>query len=361
MSESQPAIELIGATKRYGETVALESLDLRIMPGEFFCLLGPSGCGKTTTLNLIGGFIPLTSGQLLIEGRTVHDLPPHKRNVNTVFQNYALFPHMTVAQNVAFGLRMEKLPTAEVAGRTKEYLELVGLGKYAERLPQALSGGQQQRVALARALAKRPAVLLLDEPLGALDLKLRKQMQTELARIHRQVGTTFVFVTHDQEEALSMATTIAIMSGGRVLQQGSPREVYGHPANRFVANFVGDTNFLAGTVRRDGAGAAFELAGGNTVALKGTAPDGSATLMVRPEYLKLRAPSDPSPIRGLPGRIVNIAFLGNHSRVTVATSAGDVVAVVPHGTEDPTNETQRELGEEVCVWWHAENAALIQD
>jgi spermidine/putrescine transport system ATP-binding protein len=186
-------------------------------------------------------------------------------------------------------------------------------------------------------------------------------MQSELARIHRQVGTTFVFVTHDQEEALSMATTIAIMSGGRVLQQGSPREVYDHPANRFVANFVGDTNFLTGTIRRDGAAAAFELAGGNSVALNSAADAGEATLMVRPEYLKLRAVSDQSPIGGLPGRIVNIAFLGNHSRVTVATPAGDVVAVLPHGTEDPTNETQRQLGEEVCVWWHAENAALIQD
>ena len=220
-----------------------------IQPGEFFCLLGPSGCGKTTTLNLIGGFIPLSSGDLLIEGRTVNDLPPHKRNVNTVFQNYALFPHMTVAENVAFGLRMEKLSKADVTRRTGEYLELVGLSGLAGRLPSQMSGGQQQRVALARALAKRPAVLLLDEPLGALDLKLRKQMQTELARIHRQVGTTFVFVTHDQEEALSMATRIAIMSNGNVLQQGSPREVYDRPANRFVADFVGDTNFLAGTVR----------------------------------------------------------------------------------------------------------------
>jgi spermidine/putrescine transport system ATP-binding protein len=356
-----PAIELIGATKRYGDSVALDALDLKIRPGEFFCLLGPSGCGKTTTLNLIGGFIPLTSGELLIEGRTVRDLPPHKRNVNTVFQNYALFPHMTVAENVAFGLRMERLDAAEVKRRTREYLELVGLAPFAARLPQALSGGQQQRVALARALAKRPAVLLLDEPLGALDLKLRKQMQTELARIHRQVGTTFVFVTHDQEEALSMATRIAIMSGGKVLQLDTPREVYDKPANRFVASFIGDTNFLDGTVRSDGGRSVFDLAGGVTVDAPATDRGGAATLMVRPEYLKLRATGAGDDVRGLPGRVVNVAFLGNHSRVTVATSAGDVVAVVPHGTEDPTMETRRELGEEVCVWWHADTAALIRD
>jgi len=359
--ESTPAIELRHATKQYGEAVALDDVSITIAAGEFFCLLGPSGCGKTTTLNLIGGFIPLTSGDLLIEGRTVNDLPPHKRNVNTVFQNYALFPHMTVAENVAFGLRMEKLPRDEVTRRTNEYLELVGLAGLTQRLPSALSGGQQQRVALARALAKRPAVLLLDEPLGALDLKLRKQMQTELARIHRQVGTTFVFVTHDQEEALSMATRIAIMSGGKVLQQGAPREVYDLPANRFVANFVGDTNFVEGAVRRSDGRPVFELAGGTTVEAPRDATDGPATLMVRPEFLALRSIDAQDPGPAIRGRIVNVAFLGNHTRITVATVAGDVVVVRPHGTRDPTTDTQRDLGEEVCVWWRAENAALIRE
>src|SRR4051812_19682317 len=262
---------------------------MTIAAGEFYCLLGPSGCGKTTTLNLIGGFLPLTSGELLIEGRTVNDLPPHRRNVNTVFQNYALFPHMTVAENVAFGLRMENLPRSEIANRTREYLDLVGLSGLTNRLPTALSGGQQQRVALARALSKRPAVLLLDEPLGALDLKLRKQMQTELARIHRQVGTTFVFVTHDQEEALSMATRIAIMSGGQVLQQGTPREVYDRPANRFVANFVGDANFLDGTISRSDGRPTLRLADGYGVDAPADATEGPASLMVRPEFLKLRS------------------------------------------------------------------------
>ena len=356
-----PAVELIDAVKRYGDAVALDHVSLRIEPGEFFCLLGPSGCGKTTTLNLIGGFIPLSGGELRIDGRVVNDLPPHKRNVNTVFQNYALFPHMTVAQNVGFGLRMDGAADATVRTRTGEYLDLVGLAGYDQRYPQQLSGGQQQRVALARALIKEPAVLLLDEPLGALDLKLRKQMQLELARIHRQVRTTFVFVTHDQEEALSMATRIAIMSGGKVLQLGPPREVYDRPESRFVANFIGDTNFLDGTVRHVDGQAVMELAGGVTVDAPATDVVGTATMMVRPEYLKLRARDDAGTVRGLPGRIVNVAFLGNHSRVTVATAAGEVVAVVPHGTEDQMMETQRELGEEVCVWWHAGKAALIRD
>jgi spermidine/putrescine transport system ATP-binding protein len=238
---------------------------------------------------------------------------------------------------------------------------MVGLGGYGGRLPSQLSGGQQQRVALARALAKQPAVLLLDEPLGALDLKLRKQMQTELARIHRQVGTTFVFVTHDQEEALSMATTIAIMSGGKVLQQGSPREVYDRPANRFVANFVGDTNFIDGSVRHQAGSAQFVVEGGTAVELAGSAPEGPGTLMVRPEYLKLRPLEDTSGVAGIPGRVVNVAFLGNHTRVTVATPAGDLVAVIPHGVEDSTPESGPALGEEVCVWWRPDRAALIRD
>jgi len=364
LAESSPAIELRHATKLYGDAVALNDVSMVIEPGEFFCLLGPSGCGKTTTLNLIGGFIPLTSGDLRIEGRTVNDLPPHKRNVNTVFQNYALFPHMTVAQNVAFGLRMENLSGSEVASRTTEYLELVGLGGFTRRLPSQLSGGQQQRVALARALAKRPAVLLLDEPLGALDLKLRKQMQSELSRIHRQVGTTFVFVTHDQEEALSMATRIAIMSGGRVIQTGTPREVYDRPANRFVADFIGDTNFLLGTVRRDGGAPVFDV--GSAVVdvqddVQGEAQPGPATLMIRPEFLSLRRGDAIDGPRGLAGRVVNVAFLGNHTRITVSTAAGEMVVVRPHGTRDSTADTPRELGEEVCVWWRTENAALIRD
>jgi len=348
-------------TKRYGDVIALDDVSIDIEPGEFFCLLGPSGCGKTTTLNLIGGFIPMSTGELRIEGRTVNDLPPHRRNVNTVFQNYALFPHMTVAQNVAFGLRMEGLAADEVGRRADQYLELVGLGGYNQRQPSELSGGQQQRVALARALAKRPAVLLLDEPLGALDLKLRKQLQVELSRIHRQVGTTFVFVTHDQEEALSMATRIAIMSGGRVAQLGSPREIYDHPANRFVADFVGETNFIKGAIAMQDGRSIFEVGGGGRVEAPRGSKVGPATLMVRPEYLTFRSNDDPGPDPGIAGRIINVAFLGNHTRITLATDVGDIVVVRPHGTNVRSTSVEEEPGEEVRVWWPADDAAMIEN
>ena len=359
MPDTTPAIELRHAIKRYGETVAIDDVSMVIEPGEFFCLLGPSGCGKTTTLNLIGGFIPMTSGELRIEGRTVNDLPPHKRNVNTVFQNYALFPHMTVAQNVAFGLRMERLSSSEVTQRTGQYLELVGLAGLSGRFPSEMSGGQQQRVALARALAKRPAVLLLDEPLGALDLKLRKTMQSELSRIHRQVGTTFVFVTHDQDEALSMATRIAIMSGGKVAQTGTPREVYDRPVNRFVADFVGEANFLSCTIAREGGRAMVVLPDGERVVAPAGSSDGPATLMVRPESVAVRPVGESAAEPGLTARVANVAFLGNHTRITLTTAAGDIVAIRPHGTSVRSTHLLEELGEEVCVWWPADDAALI--
>jgi spermidine/putrescine transport system ATP-binding protein len=268
---------------------------------------------------------------------------------------------MTVAENVAFGLRMEKLTSAEVTRRTGEYLELVGLAGLSRRLPSEMSGGQQQRVALARALAKRPAVLLLDEPLGALDLKLRKNMQTELSRIHRQVGTTFVFVTHDQDEALSMDPRIAIMSGGRIAQTGTPREVYDKPVNRFVADFVGETNFLPGTVESNGSRPMFAMAGGDRVVAPSDSTPGPATLMVRPESVTLRALDAPAAEPGITGRIVNIAFLGNHTRITLTTAAGDIVAVRPHGTIVRSTHLVEELGEEVSVWWPADDAALIGD
>jgi spermidine/putrescine transport system ATP-binding protein len=359
MTDAPPAIELVNATKRYGDALALDDVSIRIEQGEFFCLLGPSGCGKTTTLNLIGGFIPLTSGELRIEGQRVNDLPPHKRNVNTVFQNYALFPHMTVAENVAFGLKMQSLAATEVSHRVTEYLDLVGLADFAKRLPSQLSGGQQQRVALARALAKRPAVLLLDEPLGALDLKLRKQMQSELTRIHRQVGTTFVFVTHDQDEALSMATRIAIMSTGHVTQIGTPREVYDRPVNRFVADFVGETNFIPGSVRMEDGRPVFEIPGDVRVWAPPGSTDGPGTLMVRPESLALRSPEETGDAPGIVGRIAGVAFLGNHTRINVTTKVGELVMVRPHGAGARSMEFQAEVGEEVCVWWDPADAALI--
>ncbi|MGZ4313344.1 MAG: ABC transporter ATP-binding protein, partial [Solirubrobacteraceae bacterium] len=251
-AQAAPAIELRGVSKHYRDLVALAPLDLEIREGEFFCLLGPSGCGKTTTLNLIGGFVEASGGEILIQGRRADRVPPHKRNVNTVFQNYALFPHLTVGDNVAFGLRMARVSRREARPRIDEALALVGLSELADRLPAELSGGQQQRVAVARALVNRPAVLLLDEPLGALDLKLRKRLQIELSQIHREVGTTFVFVTHDQEEAMAMADRIGVMNEGRLEQVGSPEEIYRRPATRFVADFIGGSNFLAVSRAGDG-------------------------------------------------------------------------------------------------------------
>jgi len=355
-----PAIELVGVTKRYGGAVALNDVSMEIAEGEFFCLLGPSGCGKTTTLNLIGGFIPLSSGELRIEGQRINDLPPHKRNVNTVFQSYALFPHMDVAENVAFGLRMESMASAERTKRVDEYLELVGLGGMADRKPNQLSGGQQQRVALARALAKRPAVLLLDEPLGALDLKLRRQMQGELARIHDQVGTTFVFVTHDQEEALSMATRIAVMSLGRVVQVGTPRDIYYHPVDRFVADFIGESNFLKGSVVNDGSSGFFDFgeAEGRVPLMYGERP-GPATLMVRPEALEV-GPLGSAPEAALRGTISQVAFMGNHTRITVDTAAGALVVHRSHSGGVRDDVQPGRPGEEACLWWPIEMATVLE-
>jgi spermidine/putrescine transport system ATP-binding protein len=359
-----PAIELVDVTKRYGDAVALDGISLQIESGEFFCLLGPSGCGKTTTLNLIGGFIPLTSGELRIEGRRVNDLPPHRRNVNTVFQNYALFPHMSVADNVAFGLRMEGLADVEVGRRVAEYLELVGLAEYRDRFPAQLSGGQAQRVALARALAKRPAVLLLDEPLGALDLKLRKQMQVELSRIHRQVGTTFVFVTHDQEEALSMATRIAVMAGGQVRQMGSPREIYQGPVDRFVADFIGESNFLDGRLAEEGVGSRFQLSDGTLVAAPTNATsarNGRVALMIRPESVGVgrQAPTGATPTVVIGGRATHVAFMGNHTRITVQTDAGILVALRFHGESDEQAVEEEMLDREVHVWWDPRESTVV--
>jgi spermidine/putrescine transport system ATP-binding protein len=357
-----PAIELVNVTKQYGDAIALDGISLRIDSGEFFCLLGPSGCGKTTTLNLIGGFIPLTAGELRIEGRVVNDLAPHQRNVNTVFQNYALFPHMTVAENVAFGLRMEGLDKHEIASRVDEYLELVGLGTYHDRYPTQMSGGQAQRVALARALAKRPAVLLLDEPLGALDLKLRKQMQVELARIHRQVGTTFVFVTHDQEEALSMATRIAVMSGGHVRQIGPPREIYLRPVDRFVADFIGESNFLDGTVTNGGGAPAFKLSNGTILPARSpsVSPNGPVKLMVRPESVSIGTapPNGERSPAVVKGRTSNVAFMGTHTRITVQTDAGTLVAI--HFRESDEGAVEEEMvDQEVHVWWDPRESTIV--
>ena len=272
-----------GIEKRYGDAVALCPLDLDIRDGEFFCLLGPSGCGKTTTLNMIGGFVEPSGGVVRIAGTDVTKLPPNRRPVNTVFQSYALFPHLNVIENVCFGLRMARVPKDEQRTTGREALDLVGLGTFAERPVGQLSGGQAQRVAIARALVNKPSVLLLDEPLGALDLKLRKRLQTELALIQRRVGTTFVFVTHDQEEAMALADRILILNEGRIEQIGTPEEIYRQPASLFAADFIGESNILRG--KKDGD--IFVLENGARVPLSAQAPDAVTSVVIRPEALRI--------------------------------------------------------------------------
>jgi spermidine/putrescine transport system ATP-binding protein len=319
-------IEIIGVTKVFGQGAAafraLEDIALDIRQGEFFTLLGPSGCGKTTLLRLIAGFEQPSVGRIRINGREVAGLGPNQRPVNTVFQSYALFPHMTVADNIGFGLKMQGKPKAEVRATTSEMLRLVRMAEMAGRRPAEISGGQQQRVALARALAPRPRVLLLDEPLSALDLKLRKEMQGELKRLQTETGITFVFVTHDQEEALTMSDRLAVMSGGRVLQVGSPLEIYNHPAERFVADFIGDTNFLQAEVKLvNGEMAEVALPGGST--RRASLPEGlrpvpgeTVTVVIRPEHARLGDPGD------LRGTVANAVFFGTDTHVHLRLEDG---------------------------------------
>jgi spermidine/putrescine transport system ATP-binding protein len=323
--------------------VALDSATLGIKPNEFFTLLGPSGCGKTTLLRLIAGFEQPTSGTILLDGEQIDRLPPFRRPVNTVFQSYALFPHMTVAQNVAFGLEMLGADKATISSRVADMLALVQMSSMAGRRPNQLSGGQQQRVALARALANSPKVLLLDEPLSALDLKLRKEMQIELKRLQKDTGITFIFVTHDQEEALTMSDRIAVMSGGRIQQVGTPREIYEEPATRFVADFIGETDFLtARLVARDGALGRYRLASGAEV--EGNAPDGVAegaevTLSTRPERLALAAADAPPAGPTLTGTLENVVYFGTDTtyHVTLDGEAGRLrVREQNHGGAAPT-------------------------
>jgi spermidine/putrescine transport system ATP-binding protein len=331
------AIELVGVEKEFtagGHDVrAVEHVDLRIAEGEFFSLLGPSGCGKTTTLRMIAGFEEPTAGQILLHGRDMVGVPPFRRDVNMVFQQYALFPHMDVFENVAFGLRRKRVDKGEIKRRVAEALALVELEGRERRKPRQLSGGQQQRVALARALVNRPRALLLDEPLGALDLKLRQAMQLELKRIQREVGITFVYVTHDQEEALTMSDRLVVMNAGRIEQLGRPRELYEHPATRFVANFIGTSNILTGRLERRG----------DTWALGGLGPDErvlvadagdlqpgqEVELAVRPEKVVLRAEQDPPPPdrTALRATVEEVVYLGTSTQYRTVTAGGTAVAV----------------------------------
>jgi spermidine/putrescine transport system ATP-binding protein len=328
LAVSQSAIEAKRVTKEFrgaGQDAvrALDDVSVTIRENEFFTLLGPSGCGKTTLLRLIAGFDFPTEGEILLYGHDIAPLPPFKRPVNTVFQNYALFPHMTVAQNIAFGLEMLGKPRAEIDARVAEMLRLVRMEDLAKRKTSQISGGQQQRVALARALAPQPKVLLLDEPLSALDFKLRKDMQIELKRLQLETGITFIFVTHDQEEALTMSDRIAVMSKGKILQIGSPREIYDHPSERFVANFIGETNFLQGEVQSvKGREARIKLPGGATIGAgfaDGMTPKGQVTVVVRPEHANLLKSAAKGDLRG---KLETAVYFGTDTHYHVALDGG---------------------------------------
>jgi spermidine/putrescine transport system ATP-binding protein len=368
-------VEILNVTKRFGDVVAVDHMTLSIARGTFYSLLGPSGCGKTTTLRMIAGFEQPTEGEILLAGQPVAGVPPYRRNVNTVFQHYALFPHMDVAQNVGYGLRQRKVGRGEEQRRVQEALELVRLAGYGKRRTWEMSGGQQQRVALARALVNRPTVLLLDEPLGALDLKLRKEMQLELKALQREVGITFVYVTHDQEEALTMSDAIVVMSEGRIQQHGTPEELYERPVNRFVANFIGVSNPIHGRILAfDAASRRAEIESDSGLRLTGTVTDPAAlpaqgdavTVAVRPERLRVDAAgTGNSEARSagwtvIDGRVHQGTYLGDQTEYRITTQfAGELIARRQNATGASTAQGPGP-GEPVKVSWHEEaNLVLV--
>ncbi len=348
-------VRLEGLTKRYGAATVVDDVTLEIPSGEFFTVLGPSGCGKTTTLRMIAGFERPDAGSILLDGVDVSRTPAHKRNVNTVFQSYALFPHRTVEENIAFGLRYKRCGRDETRRRVSEAMELVRLEELGARKPSQLSGGQQQRVALARALVLEPPVLLLDEPLGALDARLRVDLQVELKRIQEQLEVTFVYVTHDQDEALTMSDRLAVMRSGRIEQCGTPRELYEAPGTAFVANFLGAANLIPVSSRAQAGGA--ELTLGRFVLRSETAtpPDGGAMAMIRPEYVRLE-PQGASGDNRLPGMVEEIVYLGFHQHVSVRLATGALVrADVPNDGESP----EFEQGDAVTVHLREQNLRVL--
>jgi spermidine/putrescine transport system ATP-binding protein len=367
----QPAVELQDLVKQYvdpnGEVVtAVNQINLTIYDEEFFSLLGPSGCGKTTTLRMIAGLDMPSSGKILLFGEDVTDRPAYRRPVNTVFQRYALFPHMNVRDNVAFGLRMRHIPKDEIGDRVQAVLRLVQLEKLGERRPAQLSGGQQQRIALARALVNNPEVLLLDEPLGALDLKLRQAMQEELKRIQREVGITFIYVTHDQEEALTMSDRIAVMNEGNVLQVDKPYDIYEEPKTRFVADFIGETNFLRARVVENDAELTHVLLESGQVAQVATeglrfAADMPVTLAIRPEKIFVGAGEAPTVRNVFTGTVRNIVYFGTDTYYDVELP-GAVMVTARQQNEDYTGTAAAvALGDAVYVAWRAHNASLLTE
>ncbi len=360
--KSQIAVDINHVTKRYGTFTALQHMSLSIADNEFFTLLGPSGCGKTTLLRMIAGFEDVTEGEIYLFGDEIENLPPNKRPVNTVFQNYALFPHMSVTDNVAFGLEMLGRSKAEARTRAGEMLELVQLSQFANRKPSQLSGGQQQRVALARALAPQPKVLLLDEPLSALDLKLRQAMRYELKSLQRETGITFIFVTHDQEEALTMSDRIAVMSNGELQQLGAARDIYEAPHNVFVANFIGETNLLDVTVKHiTGGRATCDLGGDYALscdAIDGVSAGAQVHLSVRPERLYLSETATDA--EGLEGRVRDNIFIGTDIQTIVALNNGPEI-IVRTSNSDRGSSRIFEPGNAVHVNMEAGAARLLVD
>jgi len=352
------AVTIEGVTKRFGDVVAVDNIDLEIADGEFFAMLGPSGCGKTTTLRMIAGLEFPTSGSLKIFGDEVGTLPPNKRPVNTVFQNYALFPHMNVQDNVEFGLKMKGVDKKEAAASAREMIELVQLGGMEKRKPNQLSGGQQQRVALARALVNKPKVLLLDEPLGALDLKLRQEMQAELKSLQRELGISFVFVTHDQEEALTMSDRIAVMHEGKLLQVGSAEVLYDQPVNRFVADFIGQTNLIDATVIDD---EMIALANGTKIMAPNPHPAGTKVAMsLRPESIMIGSSDDiPAEFQptSLRGEVTDVTYLGHSHVYTVAV---DWMPLEVRTNATPTSVVHAP-GSQVAIWWDRRSDWVVPD
>ncbi|MEO0750504.1 MAG: ABC transporter ATP-binding protein [Pseudomonadota bacterium] len=332
---------------------ALTGIDIDIADNEFFTLLGPSGCGKTTLLRLIAGFEHPTSGSLDMFGDSLLEDPPHKRQINTVFQSYALFPHMTVAENIGFGLEMQGKPKSEIATTVAEMMELVQMAHLADRQTSQISGGQQQRVALARALAPKPKILLLDEPLSALDFKLRKNMQLELKRLQLETGITFIFVTHDQEEALTMSDRIAVMSDGAIRQIGGPRDIYDHPADRFVADFIGDTNFVEATA--SGGGAKVRLSSGQDVTVDGAPETGKVTLAIRPEHARLTAAAEGL----LRGTLGNVVYFGTDTHFHITLTDGTTFVLRQQNAPDVASGVSQ--GDEVGITFPASVAQVLRD
>jgi spermidine/putrescine transport system ATP-binding protein len=357
-------VRLVQVSKVFGDLYAVDHIDLEVVDGEFFSLLGPSGCGKTTTLRMIGGFEQPTSGRIELQGEDVTWLPPYKRHVNTVFQSYGLFPHLSIYENVAFGLRRSGVKNDEIKTRVTDMLRLVELPGFERRKPNQISGGQAQRVALARALINRPAVLLLDEPLGALDLKLRKQMQVELKRIQREVGITFIYVTHDQEEAMTMSDRIAVMNKGHYEQLGDPETLYEHPTTRFVAGFLGVSNLLPGSLdgTADGYGV-IRLADDTRVRVPGSLLTGAARVDVgvRPEKIRIHQQEDP--VAGgdnhLAGVVRDTSYLGVSTQYQIETRGGTRVTVYEQNVARTTKDELWAHGAEVHLTWSPDHTFVV--